>query len=511
MVITRTAVIRNLYRDSMALMQLSARLAALPKIREAAAIMASSNNRALLSEAGLAVATSEAGPNDILIVIKSEDEAAIEAALVEARHALERKTPSLRPSRERERPRSLQSAAEACPEANLVLISTPGVYATAEAIKALNLGLNVMLFSDNVALEDEIALKHAAQARGLIVMGPDCGTAIIRGIPLGFANVVRRGTIGIVAASGTGLQEVSCLVDRLGQGISQALGTGGRDLSPKVGGATMLQGIEALAADAGTRVIVLISKPPARQIAERVLKSARRSGKPVVVNFLGADPDPVDDPGLVWAQTLEDAALAAVALASGRKPESFASLASLPPPPVAGQRYVRGLFGGGTLCYEASMLLGDYLSPVFSNTPVGGCKRLMDVWNSQAHTLIDLGDDAFTRGRPHPLIDHRLRNERIVREASDPETAVILLDVVLGYGSHQNPAAEIAPVIREAIAGAAHARRNLAIVGFVCGTPADPQNLSRQRQVLRDAGMILTESSAQAARLAARIATTPGR
>ena len=223
--ITRTTVIRNLYRDSMALMQLSARLAQLPKIREAAAIMASLNNRALLSEAGLAVATSEAGPNDILIVIKSEDEAAIEAALVEARHALERKAPSLRPSRER--PRSLQSAVEAWPEANLVLVSTPGDYAAAEATKALNLGLNVMLFSDNVALEDEIALKHAAQARGLIVMGPDCGTAIISGIPLGFANVVRRGTIGIVAASGTGLQEVSCLVDRLGQGISQALGTGG--------------------------------------------------------------------------------------------------------------------------------------------------------------------------------------------------------------------------------------------------------------------------------------------
>jgi FdrA protein len=508
MVITRTTVIRNLYRDSMALMQLSARLAQLPKIREAAAIMASLNNRALLSEAGLGVATSGAGPNDILIVIKSEDEAAIEAALVEARHALERKAPSLRPSRER--PRSLQSAVEAWPEANLVLISTPGDYAAAEATKALNLGLNVMLFSDNVALEDEIALKHAAQARGLIVMGPDCGTAIISGIPLGFANVVRRGTIGIVAASGTGLQEVSCLVDRLGQGISQALGTGGRDLSPRVGGTTMLQGIEALAGDAGTRVIVLISKPPALQIAERVLESARRSGKPVVVNFLGADRDTVDDPGLVWAQTLEDAALAAVALASGREPESFASLATLPSPPVAGQRYVRGLFGGGTFCYEASVLLGDCLSPVFSNTPVGGSKMLMDVWNSQAHTLIDLGDDAFTRGRPHPLIDHRLRNERIVREANDPETAVILLDVVLGYGSHENPAAEIAPVIRQAIDGAAQARRNLAIVGFVCGTPADPQNLSRQRQVLRDAGMILTESSAQAARLAARIATTPG-
>ena len=249
------------------------------------------------------------------------------------------------------------------PAANLALISTPGDYAAAEAMKALRLGLNVMLFSDNVAVEDEIALKRYARAHDLIVMGPDCGTAIIGGIPLGFANVVRRGDIGVVAASGTGLQQVTCLIDRLGGGISQAIGTGGHDLSREVGGITLLQGLQALADDPATRVIVLISKPPAPEVAAAVLASARKAGKPVVVNFLGADPQSIAGPGLTPAKTLEDAALAAVALAKGEQRSALA-LASAPfdPPRLAaGQRYIRGLYSGGTFCYEATLLLGETL------------------------------------------------------------------------------------------------------------------------------------------------------
>ena len=501
-------VIRNFYRDSAALMQLSARLSELPGVRQASAVMASANNLALLREAGLLAGDVAAGPNDLLVALDGEDETTLGAALEQAERALDSQPGSgAAAGPRREPPRSLEMGLESMPAANLALISTPGDYAAAEALKALHLGLNVMLFSDNVPIEDEVALKRYALAHELMVMGPDCGTAIIGGIPLGFANAVRRGSIGLVGASGTGLQLVTCLIDRLGGGVSQAIGTGGHDLSRDVGGITMLQGLAALADDAATKVIVLISKPPAPEIAARVLARAREAGKPVVVNFLGADPASIAASGLTPVKTLEDAALAAVALATDRKPESCASIsAPLDLPPLApGQRYVRGLYSGGTLCFEAALLLGEILPDVYSNTPVGGARALENVWQSRAHTLIDLGDDVFTRGRPHPMIDHRLRNERLAVEAQDPQTAVILLDVVLGYGAHADPASVIAPVIEASIAQAAASGRHLAVVGFVCGTATDPQNLQRQEARLRAAGMRLAGSNAEAARLAARI------
>ena len=503
-------VTRNFYRDSVALMQLSARLLALPGVRQASAVMASATNLALLREAGLLADDVAAGPNDLLIALDGED-AAVDAALAEDDRALNEAPPS-GPAGEkrRTRPRSLEMGLEAMPGANLALISTPGDYAGAEAMKALRLGLHVMLFSDNVPPSDEIALKRYASAHDLLVMGPDCGTAIIGGVPLGFANVVRRGDIGLVAASGTGLQQVTCLIDRAGGGICQAIGTGGHDLSREVGGITMLQGLAALADDPQTRAIVLISKPPAPEVAARVLDRARAAGKPVVVNFIGADPVAISTLGLTAARTLEDAAMLAVAVASGRNAEPSVEAPTEMPRPAAGQRYVRGLYSGGTFCYEATLLLAEALADVHSNTPVGGARALNDVWRSQGHTLIDLGDDVFTRGRPHPMIDPRLRLERLAAEARDPATAVILLDIVLGYGAHPDPAGVIAPAVADAIAVAASAGRRLAVVGFVCGTASDPQNLERQEARLRDVGMILTRSNAAAARLAARIAAAAG-
>jgi succinyl-CoA synthetase alpha subunit len=506
-------VLRNFYRDSVSLMQLSARLDKLPGVTQASAIMASENNLALLREAGLLGAAVEAGPNDLLIALAGESDAAVEAALAAAESALREKVATGDgDGPRRQPPRSIEMGLTAMVGANLALISTPGDYAAAEAMKALRLGLNVLLFSDNVSLDREVALKRYAREHDLIVMGPDCGTAIINGIPIGFANVVRRGDIGAVAASGTGLQQVTCLIDRLGKGISQAIGTGGHDLHREVGGLSMLQGLAALAEDKDTRVIVLISKPPAEEVAGSVLEAAARAGKPVVVNFLGADPKLAQRPSLHMAGTLEDAALAAVALADGRTVDGAAREAptiAVPDSLAPGQRYIRGLYSGGTFCYEASLLIGERLRPVHSNTPVGGAVALPDVWRSRAHTLVDLGDDVFTRGRPHPMIDHRLRNERILAEAEDTEVAVIILDVVLGYGAHDDPAGEIVPVIEEAQARAARAGRRLAVVGFVCGTERDPQGLAQQESRLAQAGMLLAPSNAHSARLAMRIAAGP--
>jgi succinyl-CoA synthetase alpha subunit len=499
-------VFRNLYRDSVSLMQLSAKIGTLPGVRQAAAVMATAGNLDLLREAGLIAAAVAPSPNDLLVALEGEDEAALADALTAAETELTR-APAARADGgpRRMAPKSIEMALSEAPAANLALISTPGDYAAAEAMKALRLGLNVMLFSDNVTVDDEIRLKRYARDHDLMVMGPDCGTAILNGVPLGFANVVRRGAIGAVAASGTGLQQVTCLIDRWDHGISQAIGTGGHDLSARVGGITTLQGLNALAADPGTSVIVLISKPPDPKIAAAVLAAAEAVGKPIVVNFLGADPSTVRRPNVHPVRTLEDTASLAVALAGGRRPESATAAAAVPRL-APGQRYVRGLYSGGTFCYEALLLLSEALGPVASNTPLEPGSALADVWRSEGHTAIDLGDDVFTRGRPHPMIDQTLRIERLQAEAADPEVAVILLDVVLGYGAHPDPAAELGAAIRSAKAATERDGRQIAFVGSVCGTAADPQDLGRQEAALREAGVLLAESNAQAVRLAARIA-----
>jgi succinyl-CoA synthetase alpha subunit len=505
-------IVHNTYRDSVSLMQLSAKIAALTGVRQASVVMATKGNLALLRESGVLDTPVEASPSDLLVVVQADDDEAARSALDETERALSGGDAGAHQSGPREMaPRSIQMGLAVQPEANLALISTPGEYAAAEAVKALHSGLNVMLFSDNVDLHDEVLLKRESERRGLLVMGPDCGTAIIGGVPLGFANAVRRGPIGVIGASGTGLQHVTSLIDQAGHGVSHAIGTGSRDLSAGVGGITMLRALEELAADAMTRVIVLISKPPAREVAAKVLASARRTGKPVIACFLGADPKEVEGANVAAAGTLEEAAALAVAALGGdghSSPEPGALPAFDTVRLDPRQRYIRGLYSGGTFCYEATLLLSQTLGEeVHSNTPVGGATALADVWRSHGHTLVDLGDDEFTRGRPHPMIDHRLRNDRTLREAADPEVAVILLDVVLGYGAHADPAAEMLPAIQAARAAAPIAP---AFVCFVCGTDRDPQGFARQAGALREAGALIAKTNAQAVRLAAAIASRHG-
>ena len=512
---TSQRVIKNLYRDSVSLMQFSKKLRALDGIHQASAVMASENNIGLLMEAGLLAAAVTPSPNDLLIVVEGQDDSSVGAALDQAEAMLKQKSMDAGEGGVRRvQPRSIEMGLASMPSANFVLISTPGEYAAAEARKALHLGLHVMMFSDNVSMEEEIPLKQYARDHDLLVMGPDCGTAIINGIPLGFANVVRRGDIGVVAASGTGLQQVTSLIDRFGAGVSQAIGTGGHDLKSEVGGITMLQGIAALTDDPLTKVIILVSKPPSPDVMKNVLEKAEQSGKPVVVEFIGADPASITLGNIIGVKTLEDAATASVNLSLGKAVQMFSG--SLPTKYQSsvepaqrklkkGQKYIRGLFSGGTFCYETVLLLSEALGKVYSNTPIKKDEKIPNVWKSLEHTVIDLGDDLFTKGRPHPMIDFRLRNERILQEAQDPETAVILLDIVLGYGSNMDPAGDLVPAILEAQKIASKAKRNVIFVGSICGTDSDPQNLSRQEAILRESGVLLTDSNAQAARLAAAI------
>ena len=509
---TLTKVIRNCYRDSLSLMQLSAGAAGTPGVDAAAVVMATAGNLALLRDSGLLMGEVEAGTADVLVVIRGQDEPAVEFALDTLAEELHRGPPVASPagSGAAVLPRSLAMSQTAA-DANLALISVPGEYAAAEALKALRLGLHVMLFSADVAEADEVSLKQYAADNGLLVMGPDCGTAIINGIPLGFANVVRRGDIGCIGASGTGLQEVTTLIHQGGAGVSQVIGTGGRDLSRAVGGLSTLQGLDALARDPGTRVIVLVSKPLGPEVAARVLERAGHAGKPVVVNFLGSAG--TSDPGtdVVWARTLEEAAGQAVALTRGVPFPPDDPGAGSPAARTQGkasrkapaQRFVRGLYSGGTLAAEAVLLLHEAGEAVYNNTSMP--PALGDIWRSQGHTVVDLGDARLTRGRPHPMIDPRLRGDRILQEAADPEVAVILLDVVLGYGAHQDPAAALAPVLREARRTAEGAGREVAFVASVCGTPDDPQNASQQRRSLSEAGVILGRSNAEAVRIALEV------
>ena len=509
---TRQKVFTNQYRDSVTLMQMSNVLASNDGIEQASMVMATSTNLELLHDAGLLSESVDAGSNAMILVVQG-DSSVLDSVIEQADELLTAEGKQDESGRaQKEPPRSISMALGEDSDLNLAIISVPGEYAAAETMKALRNGLHVMLFSDNVSEQEELEFKTFARSKDLIVMGPDCGTAIINGIPLSFANVVRKGKIGAVGASGTGLQQVTVLVDRLGVGISQAIGTGGHDLSKHIGGISMLQGIQALDADKETEVITLISKPPSPEVASKVLEAAISSSKPVIVNFLGMDPADINGEGIFVARNLEDCARMAVAVAKGEDPNNLPEV-DLNQEEIKTarkslnekQRFIRGLYSGGTFCYEATLIMTNVLDQVYSNTPTSGKNKIDDVWKSHEHTLVDLGDDVFTRGRPHPMIDHRLRNERIVDEAKDPETAIIMLDIVLGYGSHENPAAEMLPAIEEAKKTANQEGRNLIFVGSVCGTEGDPQGLKQQEEKFSDAGVLLSQSNAQAVKTALAI------
>lgn len=503
----------NLYKDSVSLMQISAKLNAFDGVSQASVAMATDANIERMRDAGMNVEM-DARPNDLLIALMADDETG--TAALELADAL------LRPDNSRDgqqslahrEPTSISMGVEDQPEATLALISVPGRYAGGEAMKALQNGLNVMLFSDNVPEDEERAIKEYAAQQGLLVMGPDCGTAIVNQLPLGFANVIRPGAIGLVAASGTGLQEVSCAIHHLGEGISQALGTGGRDLHDEIGGLSMIQAIRMLADDPTTQLIVLISKPPAPAVAGTVLRLAAGCGKPVVVHFLGADPQDIARHGVTAASSLQHAAAVAVAVLHGQTPPAPEALTQQQSDQLrleagkmtAGQRDIRGVFAGGTFCYEAQLALIATGLTCESNSPVKGASPLHNNHQGQGHSFVDMGDDEFTQGRPHPMIDPTLRDERLTREAASPETAVLLFDVVLGYGASADPCVGLVPLLRDAQSRARQQGRHLLTIAHVCGTELDPQSRQQQIAALTDAGVLVAESNVQAAQMAAFVA-----
>ena len=491
--VLRSAVRPGAYHDSVVLMRLQAGLAALPGVLDAGVVMGTPANLELLAASGLLPAgEAGAGPNDLLIAVQAESEEAAAEAMARVDALLQvRRTGNSEGSEEDFRPRSLATAVQQLPEARWVLVSVPGRYAAGVARDALELGRNVFLYSDNVTVEQEASLKQLALGKGLRVLGPDWGTALVGGVGLGFANRVGRGGIGLVAASGTGLQAVTSRIHALGAGVSQAIGTGGRDLSEAVGGVTAAQGLELLRRDPETRVIVLVSKPPSTRIAGELLKRARAAGKPVVVHFLGA-PLPARRLGNVrFVAGLTEAAQRAVECLGGEEGAgargSAVDPSSAAVPFAPGQRFVRGLFSGGTLAYEVTLGLSATVE-VSSNFLLTQTRDASDRPARPGHAILDLGADEFTVGRLHPMIDFDLRLRRLRQEAADPEVAVVLLDVVLGDGAHADPAGELAPAVERCREEARAGGRRLDVAALVVGTDRDPQDLELQSATLERAG-----------------------
>lgn len=483
---TQCLILPSLYRDSMVLMQLSRTLEAQPQVQRAAVMMGTPQNRDLLRDAALLTPEGEAaGANDLLICVQAETPETAHAALQQAQ-ALCMQQRVHRDEAGEAAPRTLSTALRRMPDANLVCISVPGQYAHREARRALEQGLHVFLFSDHVDLDAEAELKHLASQHGLLVMGPDCGTAMIRGAPLGFAHQLPRGPVGLIAASGTGLQQVSCLLAHRGVGLSHAIGVGA-DLHRDLGGHSMRAALRALAQDTDTRVIVLISKPPDPAVANVLAQEAADTGKPCVLAFIGDDQPRPQKPGLHRASTLKAAATTAAALACGGTPPT--DIDPLPAHLLAAaesarqalqptQHLVQGLYCGGTLAAESLWLLRRGLEPVDTNLDGS-----YDATSAARHVVLDLGDEAFTGGRPHPMIDPEVRRQHLLSLADQPEIAVVLCDVMLGWGAHDAPGVALAAAWRETRERLRGTERQLIGIATVCGGPDDPQDYDHQCRV----------------------------
>lgn len=467
-----TAILKkNAYFDSITLMRVSEQIRKISGVKKAQIVMGTVHNKSLLRDSGLwSSELADAAPSDLCITFIADSPDVEKNLLAQVEDCLYKNKNSGKKNGATVQPQTISEAVEKNPDLNLALISVPGEYAAREARLALNQGLHVMMFSDNVSLQDELNLKKIAREKNLLMMGPDCGTSIINGVGLGFSNQVKSGKVGIVGASGTGIQEVSVLLDRLGLGISQAIGTGGRDLKKEIDAMTMSQGLRLLADDKQTKIIAIISKPPHEKVAQKILQQVKKINKPVVLCFLGLKEDlKIKSDHIFCVKNLTETVLKIAEIA--RVSADIFTIPALPRTAIKGKIY--GLFCGGTLCAEAQNIIG------------------------KKHLCIDFGDDEYTKGKPHPMIDPETRNQAFLKFSNDPKAAIFLFDIVLGYGSHADPAGNLLPIIAEI-----NQRRKIIFIASVCGSENDPQCYSSQVNKLQSAGVIIAPTNAIAAQMA---------
>lgn len=496
---------RATYFDSVTLMLVSRDASSTPGVDTAAVLAGTPLNRDVLTRQGFTL-PDDVGSNDLVVAVRAvDDESAhavaqvIEARLGAREHVASPAGDDIYGTRP---PKTLHGALRRNPDTNLLLVTVPGPYASLEVAGGLEAGLHVFCFSSGMDVEEEVALKRFAVEKGLLLMGPDCGTAILDGVGLGFANVIRRGPVGVVAAGGTAIQELTCLLDAAGVGVSHAIGVGGRDLSVQVGGLMTIHALHMLLDDPSTQTIVILSKPHDPGVAFRVEETAAASSKPVVVAFLGANGSepPLGDGAsaafgarLQRAASLEGAAACVAGLHGRSLPQDDAHISRRTP------GFIRGFFCGGSLCTEVMAHVAAAVGPVWSNIPLYPDGKISDVWESHEHTFIDFGDEEMVEGRVHPMIDPSLRNDRVLQDSLDPSVGVVVVDVVLGRGAHDDPAGQLGPVLRQVLDARG---ASLTIVASLCGTQSDPQDLGRQRRLLAESGAVVTRSAAGAARAA---------
>lgn len=510
----KTTVMPNCYMDSILILSVSREIMKLPGVNKAVVVMATDMNKTVVDEfGGMTDAVRNSGPNDLILALDCNDEKVFAKAEETVKDIASGKSANLLGESSVEY-RTLKAAKAANPDANMCIISLPSEYALDEAKTAIANDMNLFIFSE-MDLNEELEIKELAHEKGLFVMGPSAGTAVINNISLGLMSKVRPGKVGIVAASGSGLQEVAVLVHNYGAGISQAIGTGSHDLSEKVGGIMFLQSIDYLANDPETDVIVLVSKPPHPRTAKKIY-TALPKNKPVVIFFLGGDASEIKAAGAYAPKTLEEAAQMAFELTNGRKPSksdvvaadkvTLSGVAEAEKAKLGkGQKYLRGLFCGGTHSEEAVTLLQEFVPNMHSNIKFGKVDLLKDRHQSIENSLVDMGDEVFTKGKPHPVMDPSILVERMVQEAHDPETGVILFDLLYGYAIHEDPVGAIEDALKEISRIEREEGRYICVVASLCGTDIDPQNVADQARRLREYDVIIEPSNAKAALLAGLI------
>jgi len=492
------------YFDSVFLMGVNKRLSEEKGVQQTAVLMGTDNNKKLLADIGITdPQINSAKPNDLIVAVIADTPDIVNALLDNLDRYLEGSSQITSEIRLR----TLDDGIRNRPDANLAVISVPGQYAAREARKALEAGLNVFIFSSNVTIKDELALKQFASGKGLLVMGPDCGTSIINGVCIGFANKVRKGNIGVVGASGTGLQEFTTQVHNAGSGISHAIGTGSNDLKDDIGGLTTISALRALDKDKNTQVIVIVSKPPGKKTLEKIRHITKDLEKPVIGCFLGVKGNMNEEKGnLHFVHTIDESVIQAL-LKSGKGTDSKALELTSEEIDLAhqerdkftsDQKYVRGIFAGGTFCYQSQQVFQDAGIKVYSNGPIDKKMLLADPDKSLEHSFVDMGDEHYTVGAPHPMIDGRFRRERIINEGNDPQVAILLLDFILGYNASMDPVRDILESIVEAKQNANQRGDHLCVVASICGTEEDPQDLIHQEKQLTDAGVFVFNGNAKA-------------
>lgn len=507
---------RGYYRDSIQLLKISEEVKKVPGVIEALIAMGTDTNKELLKILGFPYENVDAGPNDLIIAIGAETENALISAINTAERLLEEGLTQGMSGYYTD----LDEALLKNPDISIALISIPGQYVRDIALKLIDRGINLHIFSDNVPIEDEIEIKRRAVERNVLVLGPGAGTVIIKGLGLGFANKVKVGNVGIVAASGTGLQEVSSLLSEVDIGISYALGVGGNDVKNAIGGLMTMKSLEFLQSDEETKVIVLISKVPDKETEGKIMDFiSRKITKPMVINFLGGHYEERAKNNVFFAYTLHQAFLQTTKMISGDKYQAikneylpeFDELIKLAEELRReldnNQRFIRGLYTGGSFVNETLVILRELVDNLYSNAPIDGVKKLDNPFISIGNSIIDLGDEVFTRGRPHPMIDPTIRINRLREEATYEDVAIILMDFVLGYGSHNDPVGSHIDAIKRILELDEEKKKRHIIIAHVCGTREDPQNINEQVNKLKSLGIIVMPTNALAAFLAGLILT----